>query len=141
MHVRPTEVPADAVDGPIHSIDGGDSSTLLAEAKKLAEAAGSTKCIISFVAITCPFARAYAFVDLYKATKSSGVPTLHVYIREAEPCDVFDAGGMHVTSPLAMRRKVYWHTDLEALAKVAKETVKLFEEWEGKGKVNKEVNE
>ena len=140
LHVRPTEVPADAVDGPIHSIDGGDSSTLLAEAKKLAEAAGSTKCIISFVAITCPFARAYAFVDLYKATKSSGVPTLHVYIREAEPCDVFDAGGMHVTSPLAMRRKVYEHKTAEDRALVARETRKLFEEHEGKGKVKKEAN-
>ena len=124
------------VDGPIHSIDGGPSSTLLSEAKKLAAAAGSDKCVISFVGITCPFARAYALKDLWNAKGSSGVPTLHVYIREAEPCDVFDAGGMHITSPLAMRRMVPWHQSLEERALVAQETRKFFEEWEGKGAVN-----
>ena len=37
--------------------------------------------------------RAYAAEDLYKVC--NGVPHLHVYLREAEPSDVFDAGGMH----------------------------------------------
>jgi hypothetical protein len=26
--------------------------------------------------------------------RQRGVPTLHVYLREAEPCDVFDAVGL-----------------------------------------------
>ena len=49
-------------------------------------------------------------------------------------------GGMHVTSPLAMRRKVYEHKTAEDRALVARETKKLFEEHEGKGKVKKEAN-
>ena len=76
-----------AVDGPIHSISGGSSSTLLAEAKKLATAAGSSKVILSFVGITCPFARAYCFEDLFKAKAGSGVPTLTIYIREVRGLD------------------------------------------------------
>ena len=72
------------------------------------------------------------FQDLYAV--SNGVPTLNVYIREAEPCDVFDAGGMHCTSPVACRRRVYWHKNLEERALVASETKKYFEEWMGKGK-------
>ena len=95
-------------DGPIHSVNGGTSSTLLDEAKKLAAKAGKKKVILSFVGVTCPFARAYCFEDLAGAVQS-GIPTLTVYIREAEPCDVFDAGGMHVTTPVACRRRVYWH--------------------------------
>ena len=62
------------------------------------------------------------------------MPTINIYIREAEPCDVFDAGGMHVTSPVACRRRVYWHKSLDERALVARETKKYFEEWEGKGK-------
>ena len=37
---------------------------------------------------------------------TNGVPMLHVYLREAEPCDVFDAGGMHCETPLKMKRCV-----------------------------------
>merc|ERR1712070_236326 len=134
-HVETSPMVGDAaIDGPIHSINGGESSTLLAEAKKLAAAAGSGKVILSFVGITCPFARAYALRDLWKASK--GVPTLFVYIREAEPCDVFDAGGMHVTSPLAMRRRTYWHKNAEERATVARETKKWYETFMGKGKCN-----
>ena len=80
-------------DGKILAIDGGKPSTLLTEAKKLAKEAGSDKVILSFDAITCPFFRAYAAEDLFKVY--NGVPHLHVYLREAEPSDVFDAGGMH----------------------------------------------
>ena len=92
-----------APDGKILSIDGGASSTLLAEAKKLAAAAQSDKVLLCFDAITCPFFRAYCAEDLYKVT--NGVPMLHVYLREAEPCDVFDAGGMHCVTPLKMKRR------------------------------------
>jgi len=123
-------------DGTIHSITpGGTDSTLLAEAKKLADAAGTTKVILSFVGITCPFARAYCFEDLAGAVQN-GVPTLTIYIREAEPCDLFDAGGMHVTTPVACRRRVYWHKTQEDRAVVARETKKYFETWEGEGKCN-----
>lgn len=121
-----------APDGAIHSITGGASSTLLAEAKKLATEAGTEKVIISFVGITCPFARAYCFQDLWN--ESNGIPTLNVYIREAEPCDRFDAGGMHCTTPVACRRRVYWHKTAEERALVARETKKYFEEWMGKDK-------
>jgi len=123
-----------APDGPIHSINGGGASTLLAEARKAAEAAGSSRVVLSFVAVTCPFYRGYAAYDMHKA--ACGVPVVHVYIREAEPCDVFDAGGMHVTSPLAMRRRVYWHKNADERAKVARETQKFMEGFAGKGKVN-----
>jgi len=120
-------------DGPIHSITGGPDSTLLTEAKKLAEKAGTSKVILSFVGVTCPFARAYCFEDLSKAV-GSGVPTINVYIREAEPCDVFDAGGMHVTTPVACRRRVYWHKTPEERALIARETKQYFETWLGEGK-------
>lgn len=122
-------------DGPIHSITGGDSSTLMTEAKKLAKAAGTEKVILSFVGVTCPFARAYCFEDLSKAV-GSGIPTLTVYIREAEPCDVFDAGGMHVTSPVAMRRRTRWHKDPMDRSKIARETKQYFETWLGEGNCN-----
>ena len=72
------------------------------------------------------------FQDLYSV--SNGVPTLNVYIREAEPCDVFDAGGMHCTSPAACRRRTYWHKNQDERALVAKETKKFFEGFMGKGK-------
>ena len=68
-----------APDGPISSIDddGATKSTLLAEAEKIAKAAGTSKVILSFVGITCPFARGYAFYDLYKASGGKkGVPTV-----------------------------------------------------------------
>ena len=45
-------------DGKILSIEGGEASTLLTEAKKIAAAAGSAKGAICFDAITCPFFRA-----------------------------------------------------------------------------------
>ena len=124
-----------APDGKILSIKGGPSSTLLTEAKKMAEAAGTSKVILSFDAITCPFYRAYAAEDLYK--QSNGVPQLHVYLREAEPCDVFDAGGMHCTSPLALKRKVKWHKNEDERALVALEAKQFFEsKFMGQGKCN-----
>jgi hypothetical protein len=100
----------------------------------MAAAAGSDKVILNFVGITCPFARGYAFYDLYKS--SHEVPQLSVYIQEAEPCDVFDAGGMHVTSPLAMRRLTYWHKNSDERALVARETEHFFEGSMGKGNCN-----
>jgi len=135
-YVEKSPVVGDIVpDGTIHSINSSQDSMLLAEAKKLAEAAGTTKVIISFVGITCPFARAYCFEDLAKAVQN-GVPTINIYIREAEPCDIFDAGGMHVTTPVAMRRRTYAHTSSEDRALVARETKQYFETWLGAGKCN-----
>jgi len=130
-HPNPGDI---APDGKILSIDGGAASTLLAEAKKMATAAGSDKVIICFDAITCPFYRAYAAEDLYKV--ANGVPQLHVYLREAEPCDVFDAGGMHCSTPLKMKRYIPWHKTEEERAMAAKDTKTFLEGFEGKGKVN-----
>lgn len=108
----------DAVDGKILSIDGNNTeSTLLAEAKNIADKFDSDKVIVCFDAMTCPFYRAYAVEDLYNATK--GVPKLHVYIREAEPCDVFDAGGMHCETPLKMKRYIPWHKNEAERAEAA----------------------
>jgi len=123
-----------APDGKILSIDGGAASTLLAEAKKMATAAGSDKVIICFDAITCPFHRAYAAEDLHYA--ANGVPQLHVYLREAEPCDVFDAGGMHCVTPLKMKRYIPWHKNEQERGAAAYDTKKFLEGFEGKGKVN-----
>jgi len=123
-----------APDGQILSIDGGEPSTLLTEARKMAAQAGSSKVIICFDAITCPFFRAYAAEDLYKV--ANGVPQLHVYLREAEPCDVFDAGGMHCVTPLKMKRFIPWHKTEADRAQAAKDTRTFLEGFEGKGKVN-----
>ena len=64
------------------------------------------------------------------------IPQLHVYLREAEPCDVFDAGGMHCVTPLKMKRLIPWHKDEAARAEAAKDTKKYLEGFMGKGKVN-----
>lgn len=123
-----------AVDGTILNVDDpSKSSTLLAEARKLATAAGSKKVMICFDAITCPFYRAYAAEDMHKV--SNGVPQLHVYLREAEPCDVFDAGGMHCMTPLKMKRYIPWHKTAEERAAAAIDTRKFLESFMGKGKV------
>ena len=107
-----------APDGTIYSIDGKKTpSTLLAEAKKVAEKAGTDRVIICFDGMTCPFYRAYCMEDLYGASK--GIPKLHVYIREAEPCDVFDAGGMHMMTPLKFKRPIPWHKTPEERALAA----------------------
>jgi len=123
-----------APDGKILSINGGEPSTLLTEARKMAKAAGSDKVILCFDAITCPFFRAYAAEDLYKVANK--VPQLHVYLREAEPCDVFDAGGMHCVTPLKMKRHIPWHKTEADRAQAAKDTQTFLESFEGKGKVN-----
>ena len=117
-----------APDAPILSIDGGASSTLLSEAKKAAASQGSKLAIICFDAITCPFFRAYAAEDLHKA--ANGVPQLHVYLREAEPCDVFDAGGMHCVTPLKMKRYIPWHKNEGERAQAAKDTRTFLEGFE-----------
>jgi len=121
-------------DGTILPIDGGSSSTLLTEARKMANAAGSKKVAICFGAITCPFYRAYAAEDMYKVM--NGIPMLHVYIREAEPCDEFDAGGMHCVTPLKMKRFIPWHKNEGERAQAAKDTKIFFESFMGKGNVN-----
>ena len=66
----------------------------------------------------------------------NGVPMLHVYPREAEPSDVFDAGGMHCVTPLKMKRHIPWHKDEAARAEAAKDTKVYLESFMGKGKVN-----
>lgn len=121
-------------DGKILSIDGGEPSTLLTEAKKIAAAAGSDKVALCFDAITCPFYRAYAAEDMYKVM--NGVPMLHVYLREAEPCDEFDAGGMHCLTPLKMKRYIPVHKTEADRATAAKDTKIFLEGFMGKGKVN-----
>jgi len=124
-----------AIDGKIFAIDGsGATSTLLAEAKKVAEAAGSDKVIICFDGMTCPFYRAYCMEDLYRA--SNGCPKLHVYIREAEPCDEFDAGGMHMVTPLKMKRPIPVHKTAEDRAKAANDCKTFLEKSAAKAKVN-----
>jgi len=123
-----------APDGPILAIDGSPPSTLLTEARKMAAAVNSDKVIICFDAITCPFYRAYAAEDLFNV--ANGVPQLHVYLREAEPCDVFDAGGMHATTPLKMKRYIPWHKTEAERAEAAKDTKTFLEGFEGEGKVN-----
>jgi len=120
-------------DGRLLSISGGAPSKLMAEVKKLAKAADCDKVVICFDAITCPFFRAYAAEDLYKVT--NGVPCLHVYIREAEPCDVFDAGGMHCVTPLKMKRLIPWHKSEAERALAAQDTKAHLERFAGKGKV------
>ncbi len=121
-------------DGKILSIAGGAPSTLLTEAKKLAAASGSDKVILSFDGFTCPFYRAYAAEDLWKA--SNNVPVLHVYLREAEPCDVFDAGGMHAATPLKLKRLMPWHKSTTERAMCAYDCKVHLETFMGKGKVN-----
>ena len=123
-----------APDGAILSVDGGAPSTLLTEARKMAKAAGTDKVILCFDAITCPFFRAYAAEDLYKV--AGGLPQLHVYLREAEPCDTFDAGGMHCVTPLKMKRYITEHKTKEDRALAARDTRTFLEGFEGKGKVN-----
>lgn len=124
-----------APDGEILATEKGADgqfakSTLLAEAKKLAAEKGSDKVVLSFDAITCPFYRAYAAEDLFKV--ANGVPILHVYLREAEPCDEFDAGGMHVMTPLKMKRPIYWHKTEADRALAATDTKKFLQKFEGK---------
>jgi len=130
-HPKPGE---DAPDGKILSIDGKlTETTLLAEVKKISAATGSEKVMICFDGVTCPFFRAYAAEDLYKV--SNGCPMLHVYIREAEPCDVFDAGGMHCMTPLKMKRFIPWHKNEAERAEAANDTKVYLESFMGKGKV------
>lgn len=61
---------------------------------------------------------------------SNKVPILHIYQREAEPCDEFDAGGMHVTTPLKMKRPIYWHKTPADRAEAAQDTKKFLERFE-----------
>lgn len=63
------------------------------------------------------------------------MPSLHVYLREAEPCDVFDAGGMHLVTPLAMKRPIAWHKTEAERAEAAKDTRIFLESFMGKGNV------
>ena len=63
------------------------------------------------------------------------MPSLHVYLREAEPCDVFDAGGMHLATPLAMKRPIAWHKTEAERAEAAKDTKIFLESFMGKGNV------
>jgi len=124
-----------APDGKIFAVDGsGKESTLLEEAKTAAAAAGSDRVIIAFDGMTCPFYRGYCMEDLYAASK--GCPKLHVYIREAEPCDVFDAGGMHMETPLKFKRPIPWHKTAEERALAANDCKAFLENaCAGKGKV------
>ena len=50
-----------------------------------------------------------------------------ILVWQAEPCDVFDAGGMHVTTPVACRRRTYWHKSAKERALGALELLELLE--------------
>jgi len=126
--------PGDKVpDGPLLSLEeGGPKTTLLAEARKLAKAAGSSKVILSFDSITCPFWRSYGAEDLYYA--SNGVPTLHVYIREAHPFDEFPAEGAegpNAKGPIALTRVVNKHKTIADRRLAASEAKALVSKYEG----------
>ena len=71
--------------------------------------------------------------DLYAVSK--GVPKLHVYIREAEPCDEFDAGGMHMATPLKMKRPIPVHKSEADRAEAAKDCKIYLESFAGKDSV------
>jgi len=137
-YVTKAPQPGDVVpDSKILSLEaGGPDSTLLTEARKLAAEAGSDKVVLAFDAVTCPFFRLYAGEEFAEAAVAAKVPTLHVYLREAEPCDVFDAGGMHCTTPLQLTRLVPWHKTEADRRLVASETKAFLEQYYGKGKVN-----
>ena len=63
--------PGDVVpDGPLLPLVDGPETTLLTEARALAAKHGSSKVVLSFDSVTCPFWRAYAAKDLYKAAGS-----------------------------------------------------------------------
>ena len=71
--------------------------------------------------------------DLYAVSK--GMPKLHVYIREAEPCDEFDAGGMHMATPLKMKRPIPVHKSEADRAEAAKDCKIYLESFAGKDSV------
>lgn len=117
-------------DAPLYGLEeGSPSSTLLTEAKKLAVAAGTSKVIISFDSVTCPFWRAYAAEDLYRAVP--GTPILHVYIREAHPLDEFDAHGANTEGPIQLTRAFNKHKTLADRRASAKEAVALISKFAG----------
>lgn len=123
------EVGDDAIDGPLLSIaEGQPETTLLVEAKKLASERGSDKVVLGFDAITCPFWRAYAAQDLYKAC--GDVPILHIYQREAEPQDTFNAGGSQTAFPISCKQIINFHkseAERRAVAKKAKHLIEKFD--------------
>ena len=133
-YVSKAPKPGDVVpDAPLLSLtEGGPSTTLLAEARALAKKANSTKVILSFDSITCPFWRSYGAEDLYYA--SNGVPTLHVYIREAHPFDEFPAEGAegpNAKGPIALTRVVNKHKTLAERRQAASDAKTLISKWEG----------
>jgi hypothetical protein len=78
-----TKVP----DGSIFVLKDGDgvTSTLMEEARKLAQEKGTEYCGLLFYSITCPIGRTYACHDLYKAVAALGIPVIVVYTLEAHP--------------------------------------------------------
>lgn len=124
-------------DGKLEQLDSKlPATTLRAEVLQLAqENPDADRVVVCFDAVTCPFFRLYSAEDLAKIHVELGVPTLHVYQREAEPCDVFDAGGMHMATPLELARPVKWHKNIEERRQVATETQAFLEQFYGAGKV------
>merc|ERR1712146_55378 len=84
--------------------------------------------IISFDSITCPFWRAYAAEDLYKA--SNKVPTLHVYIREAHPKDEFHAGPNSM-GPIGLARDYNKHATIEDRRASAQDALAIIPKFTG----------
>merc|ERR1712146_292963 len=102
----------DAPDGPIFSLDkGGEPSTLLTEAKKLATGANSTVAI-SFDSLTCPVWRTYGGQDLSDAATKVGFPVLHIYMREAHASDEFDAPP-NAAGPMSLAKQIKVHKSQE----------------------------
>ena len=114
-------------DGPLLPLVGGAETTLLTEARALAAKHGTSKVVISFDSVTCPFWRAYAAKDLFKA--AGGVPTLHVYIREAHPMDEFNAAP-NGTGPLSLARTHNKHQTIEDRRQSAQEALGFIRKWE-----------
>lgn len=77
--------------------------------------------------VTCPFWRAYGAKDLYKAAGS--IPTLHVYIREAQPKDEFDATP-NGKGPLSLAREHNKHQTIRARRQSAQEALGFIQKWE-----------
>ena len=113
--------PGDAVpDGPLFPLVDGPETTLLTEARALAAKHGTSKVVLSFDSVTCPFWRSYGAKDLYKAAGS--IPTLHVYIREAHPKDEFDAAP-NGKGPISLAREHNKHQTIEDRRQSAQEAL------------------
>lgn len=124
------QVGDDMVDAPVLSLKAsGPSSTLMTEVRKLGQKTGARKVCVAFDGITCPFYRAYAAEDLYKAC--GNVPILHVYQMEAEPIDTFNAGGSQTKMPMTINPPIKFHKNAAERRDAAERFKAFISKWEG----------